>query len=85
LNDFCPIKNLSSACHAEREVAILATKGFSIAEIAVLRKTNQGTTRAQCASVFEKADVAGRLLLLSVFLEDLMSDDLVKTAQQATK
>jgi len=67
-----------SLTSAEREVAILAIKGFSIAEMASLRDTKQGTVKAQCASVYRKADVAGRLQLLSVFLDDLMSDDLIK-------
>ena len=64
---------------AERQVAILAIKGFSIAEMADLRDTKQGTIKAQCASVYRKADVAGRLQLLSVFLDDLMADSLVTT------
>ncbi|MEP1538225.1 MAG: hypothetical protein ABJQ34_11555 [Paracoccaceae bacterium] len=72
-----------SLTSAEREVAILAIKGFSIAEMADLRETKQGTIKAQCASVYKKADVAGRLQLLSVFLDDLMADDLVKAAQGA--
>ncbi|PSL19470.1 helix-turn-helix transcriptional regulator [Shimia abyssi] len=67
---------------AEREVAILAIKGFSIAEMADLRDTKQGTIKAQCASVYKKADVSGRLQLLSVFLDDLLADDLVKTAHK---
>lgn len=71
-----------SLTSAEREIAILAIKGFSIAEMAELRETKQGTVKAQCASVYKKADVAGRLQLLSVFLEDLMADDLVAAAQQ---
>lgn len=62
---------------AEREIAILAIKGFSIAEMADLRETKQGTVKAQCASVYKKAEVAGRLQLLSVFLDDLLADDLV--------
>lgn len=69
-----------SLTSAEREVAILAIKGFSIAEMADLRDTKQGTIKAQCASVYRKADVAGRLQLLSVFLDDLMADTLVNTA-----
>jgi DNA-binding CsgD family transcriptional regulator len=69
----------------EREVAILAIKGFSIAEIADQRETKQGTIKAQCAFVYKKVDVAGRLQFLSVFLDVLMSDDLISTAQQATK
>ncbi len=70
-----------SLTSAERDVAILAIKGFSIAEMAQLRDTKQGTIKAQCASVYRKADVAGRLQLLSVFLDDLLADDLVKAAR----
>lgn len=72
-----------SLTSAEREIAILAIKGFSIAEMAELRETKQGTVKAQCASVYKKAEVAGRLQLLSIFLDDLMADDLVSAAQQA--
>lgn len=73
-----------SLTSAEREIAILAIKGFSIAEMANLRKTKQGTVKAQCASVYRKADVAGRLQLLSIFLDDLMAENLIATAQHAT-
>jgi DNA-binding CsgD family transcriptional regulator len=62
---------------AERDVAILAIKGFSIAEMARLRDTKQGTIKAQCASVYRKADVAGRVQLLSIFLDDLLAEHLV--------
>lgn len=62
---------------AEREVAIMAIKGFSIAEMADLRDTKQGTIKAQCAAVYRKAGVTGCLQLLSVFLDDLLADDLV--------
>lgn len=72
-----------SLTDAERQVAILAIKGFSIAEIADLRETKQGTVKAQCAAVYRKANVAGRLQLLSTFLDDLMADDLIQTASQA--
>lgn len=66
---------------AERDVAILAIKGFSIAEMADLRATRQGTVKAQCAAVYKKAQVSGRLQLLSLFLDDLMADDLITAAQ----
>jgi len=62
---------------AERDVAFLAIKGYSIAEIAGLRQTAQGTAKAQAASVYRKADVSGRLQLISLFLDDLMNDALV--------
>lgn len=73
-----------SLTSAEREIAILAIKGFSIAEMAELRDTKQGTVKAQCASVYKKADVAGRLQLLSIFLDDLMADNLVTSTQPAS-
>ncbi len=73
-----------SLTSAEREVAILAIKGFSIAEMAELRDTKQGTVKAQCAAVYKKADVAGRLQLLSVFLDDLMSDTLIKPSAEVS-
>lgn len=72
-----------SLTSAEREIAILAIKGFSIAEMAELRETKQGTVKAQCASVYKKADVSGRLQLLSLFLDDLMTDTLVVSSQPA--
>jgi len=62
---------------AERDVALLAIKGYSIAEIAGLRQTAQGTAKAQAASVYRKADVSGRLQLISLFLDNLMNDALV--------
>lgn len=62
---------------AERDVALLAIKGYAIAEIAELRQTAQGTAKAQAASVYRKAEVSGRLQLISLFLDDLMNDALV--------
>ncbi|MDA4848440.1 helix-turn-helix transcriptional regulator [Hoeflea poritis] len=73
-----------SLTSAEREVAILAIKGFSIAEMANLRETKQGTIKAQCASVYRKAGVSGRVQLLSVFLDDLMADNLVNPSAPST-
>ena len=62
---------------AERAVAVLAIKGYSVAEMAQLRDTAQGTIKAQCAALYRKADVSGRLQLLSLFLDDLMADTLI--------
>ena len=58
---------------AEREVAFLAIKGFSVEEIAGLREARSGTVRAQCAAVYRKAGVSGRAQLLSHFIDDLLS------------
>ena len=62
---------------AERAVAVLALKGYSVAEMAELRQTAQGTVKAQCAALYRKADVSGRLQLLSLFLDALMAETLL--------
>lgn len=66
-----------SLTEAERAIAVLSLKGFSIAEMAELRKTAPGTVKAQCAALYRKAGVAGRLQLLSLFLDDLVDDTLL--------
>ena len=57
---------------AERDVALFALKGMSIAEIATLRQTSEGTVKAQTNAIYRKAGVSGRPQLLSLFVEDLM-------------
>lgn len=61
---------------SERDVALLAIKGLSVAEIAALRNTREGTIKAQSAAVYRKAGVSGRLQLISYFIEELLSDPL---------
>lgn len=61
---------------AERDVALFAIKGLSTAEIATLRATSEGTVKAQTNAIYRKAGVTGRSQLLSLFIEDLMRDDL---------
>ena len=58
---------------SERDVALLTVKGLSVAEIAALRETREGTVRAQCAAIYRKAGVESRAQLLSLFVEDLMA------------
>lgn len=62
---------------SERDVALLAIKGLSIAEIAELRGTKEGTVKAQCNAIYGKAGVSGRPQLLSLFIEELMGEALV--------
>lgn len=57
---------------AERDVALFAIKGCSLAEIARLRNTSEGTVKAQTNAIYRKAGVTGRSQLLSLFVEDLM-------------
>jgi DNA-binding CsgD family transcriptional regulator len=64
---------------SERDVALMAIKGLSIAEMARRRETKGGTIKAQCNAVYRKAGVTGRTQLLSVFIEELMADGLATT------
>jgi len=63
---------------SERDVALLAIKGLSIAEIAKLRETKEGTVKAQCNAIYSKARVTGRPQLLSLFIEELLGDGLME-------
>lgn len=62
---------------AERDVALFAIKGMSTAEIAALRQTSEGTVKAQTAAIYRKAGVNGRPQLVSLFVEDLMHEELI--------
>jgi len=68
---------------SERDVALLAIKGLSIAEIAGVRHTKQGTVKAQCNAIYSKAGVTGRQQLLSLFIDELMADRLVEPVSAA--
>lgn len=57
---------------AEKEIAFLLLKGLSLKEIAQLRGTGEKTARAQSASIYAKAGLAGRSELSAFFLEDLL-------------
>ncbi|MDV7141430.1 LuxR C-terminal-related transcriptional regulator [Tropicimonas sp. TH_r6] len=54
---------------AEREVATLIVKGFSIAEIAGLLDKSEGTIKAQNSSIYQKSGQSGRVQLVSYFIE----------------
>lgn len=62
---------------AEKDVALFAIKGLSLAEIARMRQTSEGTVKAQTNAIYRKAGVTGRPQLLSLFIDDLMRDDLL--------
>jgi DNA-binding NarL/FixJ family response regulator len=66
---------------AERDVALLLIKGLSIAEIAALRETKDGTIKAQSNAIYRKSGVAGRAQLVSLFIEKLMADSITNTRQ----
>lgn len=59
---------------AERDVALFAIKGLSTAEIAECRQTSEGTVKSQTNAIYRKAGVTGRTQLLSIFIDDLMTE-----------
>jgi len=64
--------NLWELTRAEKEVALLLLKGFSLRELADMRGTSERTVRQQATRVYEKAGLRGRAELSAFFLEDLM-------------
>lgn len=66
---------------AERDVAFFVLKGFSIQEIAGFRNTSEGTVKAQTNAIYRKAGVNGRGQLMSLFIDDLISDELGRPAR----
>lgn len=57
---------------AERDVALLSIKGVSIADIATMRQSREGTVKAQNAAIYRKSGVSSRAELLSVMIEELL-------------
>ena len=57
---------------AEKDVALMLIKGFSLKEIAELRKTSERTVRQQAQEAYRKAGLDGRVQLAAYFLEDLL-------------
>jgi DNA-binding CsgD family transcriptional regulator len=57
---------------AEKEVAFLLLKGFSLKEVAEIRNTSEKTARAQSTTVYAKAGITSRSQLSAFFLEDLL-------------
>ena len=63
---------------AERDVAFCLLKGLSTLDIAGLRNTSEGTVKAQMNAVYRKAKVGNRAQLVSLFIDDLLADELPK-------
>lgn len=58
---------------SEADVALFALKGFSIAEIASLRGSAEGTIRAQLSQVYGKAGVGSQPAFVALFIEELLA------------
>lgn len=67
---------------AEADVAIFTIKGSSIAEIAAMCGSAEGTVKTQLNAIYRKAGVSGRGQLVSLLIEDLMGGPLVDPADK---
>lgn len=70
---------------AERDVALFSIKGLSVPDIAAIRKTSEGTVKAQTNAIYRKAGGSGRPQLLSLFIDDLLGDALPGVVDDLTK
>jgi hypothetical protein len=69
---------------SEQDVATFLIKGCDIAEIARLRGSAEGTVKAHLNAIYRKADVSGRAALVSILIEDLMSQPLIQVGEAET-
>ncbi len=67
----------------EQDVAAFTLKGLSIAEIAVLRGSREGTIKSHLNAIYRKANVSGRSQLVSLLVEDLMQEPLIVQTTRA--
>ncbi|OYX43235.1 MAG: hypothetical protein B7Z02_09510 [Rhodobacterales bacterium 32-67-9] len=63
---------------AEADVAAFTIKGFSIAEIAALRGSAEGTVKTHLNAIYRKAGVPGRGQLVNLLIEELLDGPLVR-------
>lgn len=68
---------------SEADVAAFTIKGYSIAEIATLRGSAEGTVKTHLNAIYRKAGVQGRGQLVSLLIEDLLNAPLVPKAGAA--
>lgn len=67
---------------AEEDVATFTIKGLSIAEIAGLRGSAEGTVKSQLNAIYRKAGVPGRGALLGLLIDDLVEAPLISGDEQ---
>jgi DNA-binding CsgD family transcriptional regulator len=57
---------------SEADVATFTIKGFSIAEVASMRGSAEGTVKTQLNAIYRKSGLSGRAQLVSLLIEDLL-------------
>lgn len=68
---------------SESDVAAFTIKGCSIAEIARLRGSSEGTVKTHLNAIYRKSGLAGRGQLVSILIEDLLQADRGEGADRA--
>lgn len=68
--------NVWKLTEAEKDVGLLLLKGFSLKEIADLRKVSERTVRQQAIEIYKKSNLNGRAEFAAFFLDDLMISNL---------
>jgi DNA-binding CsgD family transcriptional regulator len=67
---------------SERDVAALMVKGLSIAEIAKVRGSAEGTVKAHLNAIYRKAEARNRAEVLSNIMDSLIGKPLLGAAPQ---
>lgn len=70
---------------SERDVAALMIKGLSIAEIASVRGSAEGTVKAHLNAIYRKAGARNRAEVLSNIMDALIGKPLLSPASQSVK
>jgi DNA-binding CsgD family transcriptional regulator len=68
---------------SEQDIATFTIKGYSIAEIAVMRGSAEATVKTHLNAIYRKSGVAGRGQLVSILIEDLMRAPLIGDVRRA--
>ncbi len=68
---------------AEADVATFTIKGSSIAEIARLRGSAEGTVKTHLNSIYRKAGVNGRGELVNLLIEEILGGSLLQAESRA--
>lgn len=71
--------------HSERDIAALLVKGMSIAEIAGVRGSAEGTVKAHLNAIYRKANVRSRSDLMSTIMDTLVEKPLLPGASPAER
>lgn len=70
---------------AEADVASFTIKGCSIAEIAQMRGSAEGTVKTHLNAIYRKAGVSGRGDLINLLIDEILGGELLSKAPEAKR